>query len=69
MGGPFGPDDPAEPDVVHGLRWPAGFSPECSDVWARSELAISAPPAVVFSCLVSREYVAGSGFAGMGAVA
>ena len=53
MGGPFGPVDPAEPDVVHGLRWPAGFSPECSDVWARSELAISAPPAVVFSCLVT----------------
>jgi hypothetical protein len=53
MVGAFGPDDRAEPDAVHALRWPAGFSPGCSDVWARSELAINAPPAVVFSRLVT----------------
>jgi hypothetical protein len=53
MTGPFGANDPAEPDAVHALRWPAGFSPECSDVWARSELVIKAPPAVVFSRLVT----------------
>ena len=53
MAGLFGPDDPEEPDAVHALRWPAGFSPGCSDVWARSELAITAPPGVVFSCLVT----------------
>jgi hypothetical protein len=53
MAGPFGPDDPAEPDAVHPLRWPAGFSPECSDVWAHSELVVNAPPAVVFSRLVT----------------
>lgn len=50
---PFGPDDPAEPDADRTLHWPAGFPPGCSDVWARSELAINAPPAVVFSCLVT----------------
>ena len=49
MGGPFGPDH----DAVHALRWPAGFSPGCSDVWARSELVIVAPPDVVFSRLVT----------------
>ena len=49
MGGPFGPDD----DAVHALRWPAGFSPGYSDVWARSELVIIAPPDVVFSRLVT----------------
>ena len=53
MAGPFGPDDPAGPDAVHGLHWPAGFSPGFSDVWARSELVIIAPPDVVFSCLVA----------------
>ena len=53
MAGPFGPDDPAEPGAAHALRWPAGFSPGYSDVWARSELVILAPPAVVFSHLVS----------------
>ena len=53
MAGPFGPDDPAEPDAGHTLRWPAGFSPDCSDVWARSELVIRAQPAVVFSRLVT----------------
>jgi hypothetical protein len=47
------PDDPAEPDGGHSLRWPAGFSPECADVWARSELVINAAPAVVFSYLAS----------------
>lgn len=41
MSGPFGAD-PEEPDAGDVLRWPAGFSPECSDVWARSELAINA---------------------------
>jgi hypothetical protein len=30
------------------LRWPAGFSPGCSDVWARSEIVIDAAPAIVF---------------------
>jgi len=40
-------------DPGHVLRWPAGFSPECSDVWARSELIIQAPPAVVFSYLAT----------------
>ena len=35
------------------FRWPAGFSPECSDVWARSELAVGASPAVVFSQLAA----------------
>lgn len=35
------------------LRWPAGFSPECSDVWARSEIAVDAAPAVVFSHLAA----------------
>jgi hypothetical protein len=44
--------DPAEPDAADPLRWPAGFPPEWSDAWARSELVINAPPAVVFSCLV-----------------
>ena len=53
MAGPFGPDDPAEADAVHALRWPAGFSPGCSDVWARSEVIILAPAAVVFSHLVT----------------
>ena len=53
MAGPFGPDDPAEPGAAHALRWPAGFSPGYSDVWARSELVILAPPAVVFSHLVT----------------
>lgn len=43
----------AEPDAGHVLHWPAGFSPECADVWARSELAIDAGPAAVFSHLVS----------------
>ena len=35
------------------LRWPAGFSPECSDVWARSEMVIDAPSAVVFLQLIA----------------
>ena len=35
------------------LRWPAGFSPEFSDVWARSEQVINTAPAVVFSYLAT----------------
>jgi hypothetical protein len=35
------------------ICWPPGFSPQCSDVWARSELIIEAMPAVVFSALAS----------------
>jgi len=35
------------------LRWPAGYSPECSDVWARSKMVIDAPPAVVFLQLIT----------------
>jgi hypothetical protein len=35
------------------IRWPPGFSPECSDVLARSQLVIEAAPAVVFSHLVT----------------
>jgi hypothetical protein len=50
MFGPLGPEDPAQPDA---LRWPAGFSPECSDVWARGELAVQAAPAAVFSRLIA----------------
>jgi len=38
-----GPPDPGQV-----LRWPAGYSPECSDVWARSAMVIDATPAVVF---------------------
>ena len=55
MTGPSGPDHPADPDGGRALRWPAGFSPECSDVWARSELVINAPPVVVFSRLVAAD--------------
>jgi len=40
-------------DTGHVLRWPAGFSPGCADVWARSELVIEAAPAVVFWHLVA----------------
>ena len=47
-----GPDDPA-PDAGNALRWPAGFSPGCSDVWARGELAVRAAPAAVFSRLIT----------------
>ena len=39
-------------DAGHVLRWPPGFSPECSDVWARSELAVEAAPEVVFGHLI-----------------
>jgi polyketide cyclase/dehydrase/lipid transport protein len=35
------------------LRWPAGFSPGYSDVWARGELIVPAPPAVVFEHLTA----------------
>jgi hypothetical protein len=56
MFGPFGTDDPAQPDAGHVLRWPAGFSPECSDVWARSELVINVAPAVVFSHLITARH-------------
>jgi hypothetical protein len=35
------------------LRWPAGFSPGYSDVWARGELIIQAPPAAVFERLTA----------------
>jgi hypothetical protein len=48
-----GPDDPAPPDATDALRWPAGFSPGCSDVWARGELIVPAPPAVVFGRLTA----------------
>jgi hypothetical protein len=40
-------------DERHALRWPAGFSPEYSDVWARGELVVKAPPAVVFEHLAA----------------
>ena len=35
------------------IGWPPGFSPECSDVWAHSELVIEAAAAVVFSHLIA----------------
>ena len=35
------------------LRWPAGLSPGCADVWACSELAVVAAAPVVFSRLVA----------------
>jgi hypothetical protein len=38
--------------VSRDLRWPAGLSPGCSDVWACSELAVLADAPVVFSRLV-----------------
>jgi hypothetical protein len=41
------------PDPGHALRWPAGFSPEWSDAWARSELVVAAAPPVVFSRLIA----------------
>ena len=53
MTGPFGGDDPALPEAGRSLRWPAGFSPGCSDVWACSELVVLAASAVVFSRLVT----------------
>jgi len=53
MFGPDGTDDPAEPGTGDVLRWPAGFSPVFSDVWARGELVVGARPAAVFSRLVS----------------
>jgi hypothetical protein len=40
-------------DAGHCLRWPAGFAPECADVWARSEAVIQAAAAVVFGCLIT----------------
>jgi hypothetical protein len=36
-----------------GVRWPAGLSPGCSDVWACSEVAVPAAPAAVFARLVT----------------
>ena len=53
MAGPFGPDDPAE--AGRGSRAPLArwLFPGCSDVWARSELVILAPAAVVFAHLVT----------------
>jgi hypothetical protein len=36
------------PDPGQALRWPAGYSPGCSDVWARSDVVVEATPAVVF---------------------
>jgi len=53
MVGSVGGDDRAAPGAGHALRWPAGLSPGCADVWAVSELAIGAAPAAVFSCLVT----------------
>jgi hypothetical protein len=35
------------------LRWPAGLSPGCADVWACSEVVVLAAPPVVFSRLVT----------------
>jgi hypothetical protein len=52
MLGPFGTGDQGEPGGGH-IRWPAGFSPECSDAWADGELVINAAPAIVFSHLVT----------------
>jgi hypothetical protein len=46
-------DDPARPGTGRDLRWPAGLSPGCSDVWACSELAVAAASAVVFARLVT----------------
>jgi hypothetical protein len=43
--------DPAHPDADHVLHWPAAFSARWSDAWARSQLAIKAEPADVFSRL------------------
>jgi len=53
MTGPFGRDDPAQPEVEGDLRWPAGLSPGCSDVWACSELVVLAASAVTFARLVT----------------
>ncbi len=53
MTGPFGPDDAGQAQVSRDLRWPAGLSPGCSDVWACSELAVLAASPVVFSRLVT----------------
>jgi hypothetical protein len=39
--------------VSRDLRWPAGLSPGCSDVWACSELVVLATAPVVFSRLVT----------------
>ncbi len=35
------------------LRWPAGLSPGCSDVWACSELAVLAASGAVFARLIT----------------
>ena len=53
MTGPFGPDDTGQAEVSRDLRWPAGLSPGCSDVWACSELAVLAAAPAVFSRLVT----------------
>ncbi len=47
-----GPEDPA-PGGGPVLRWAAGFAPEYSDVWARSELAVEAAPPAVFCRLIT----------------
>jgi len=53
MTGPSGGDDAAQTEVGRVLRWPAGFSPGCSDVWACCEVIVLAAPAVVFARLVT----------------
>ncbi|MGN9842019.1 SRPBCC family protein [Nonomuraea sp. H19] len=50
MSDPTGTD---EPDDHHVLRWPTGFSPGFSDLWARSGIVIDAPPEAVFRLLVA----------------
>jgi len=39
--------------VGRDLRWPAGLSPGCSDLWACSELVVLAASAVTFARLVA----------------
>jgi hypothetical protein len=53
MTSPSGGEDAARPGPGHDLRWPAGLSPGCSDVWACGELAVRAAPAAVFARLVT----------------
>lgn len=40
-------------DADRALHWPAGFSPDCADAWARGEAAIRAARAAVFAHLVT----------------
>jgi hypothetical protein len=53
MIGPLGSDNPAQRDADDLWRWPAGLSPQLSDLSASSDAVVNAAPSIVFGHLIA----------------